>query len=160
MFLHFSLELFQWPLLVFFSSSCFLWHEFFIISHQIKCSLKIREGFFDIFVSTLYRNKISTDESIHNASRLYCIVKNPLNTCAVKSPLEVRDWKEKLSKGENSIFFRFSFFPFRRRSQLDKQKQSVIDKMSSNYSPQIMFSNRSSFIICRRLIKAFYSARR
>lgn len=40
------------------------------------------------FVSTLYRNEISTEWEPHVASRLYCNVKYPLNTCALAA-----DWK-------------------------------------------------------------------
>lgn len=64
--------------------------------------------FFVVFVSTFYRNKISTDEKLYVASRLYCNVKLPLNTCALENLLEARDWK--VRKGKNRFFSSFTFF--------------------------------------------------
>lgn len=83
-----------------------------------------------------------------------------LKMCWIHAHLR-RRWKWGVAANESGkrflkfhFLYSFSFFSLH-PSQLDKQKQSVIDKMSSNYSPRIMFSNRSSFIICRGLIKAF-----
>lgn len=55
-------------------TQCFL----FLFSDRVRC----------FFVSTLYRNEISTEWEPHVASRLYCNVKYPLNTCALAA-----DWK-------------------------------------------------------------------
>jgi hypothetical protein len=120
-----------------------------------KCSLEFRGRVIEDVFSCLHFTKTRS-----RLTKFFALLpdftatfENVLNTCAVMSRLEVRG-KEPIKRGKIHRFLLFlSLFLFSHRpSQLDKQKQSVIDKMSSNYSPRIMFSNRSSFIICRKLL--------
>lgn len=155
----------QWPSsgqeLFFRLSSCFLWHQFFIISpgDTKKCSLK-----FHARVQCRF-SCLHFTETRSRLTKMFALLPNftaTLEMCWIhaqwrhhwKWGVDIAERGKKIISQVSFLYF-FSFFSLH-PSQLDKQKQSVIDKMSSNYSPRIMFSNRSSFIICRRLIKALF----